>query len=251
MNIISEILSNNGIATFEHGICGQINHLDCFYVSLSGSDAVRAWEILRNGLSDYYPVIMPVNFNDGEIISSEINLIKDDIDKYQSVNLESWFPSRVGDYDFDNEDDEMPDFYKETEEEPPTDSEPYRRFTVPYDILTGKPLKKIWITAFPAANFYEIPIYTQYGGWNACPCPSEHAAVMKYWNKLYGAELIGISNDVIEMKVSNPPKTYQQAFDLAKEQMAYCDDIVFQGTMTVERLAKLLVSGTSWFFWWD
>jgi len=86
---------------------------------------------------------------------------------------------------------------------------------------------------------------------DACPYPYEHAAVMKYWHQLYGAELIGITNDVIEMKVSNPPKTYQQAFELAKEQMAYCDDIVFQGTMTVERLAKLLVSATSWFFWWD
>jgi len=250
MNIISEILMKKGVATFEQGICGKINLSDCFYVSLSGSDAVRAWEILRAGLSGYHPVIMPVNFNDGKIISSEINLIKDDIDKYQSLHLENRFSERWGDYDFENEDDEMPFFYEEAGEEPP-EPEPYSRFTVPYDILTGKPLKKIWIAAFPIANFYEIPIYIQYGGWNACPYPYEHAAVMKYWHQLYGAELIGITNDVIEMKVSNPPKTYQQAFELAKEQMAYCDDIVFQGTMTVERLAKLLVSATSWFFWWD
>jgi len=250
MNIISEILLKNGIATFEHGSCGQINNTDCFYVSLSGSDAIKAWEILRTGLSGYYPVIMPVNFNDRGIISSEINLIKDDIDNYQSLHLENWFSLRWGGYDFDNEDDEMLFFYEEAGEKTP-EPEPYSHFTIPYDILTGKPLKKMWIAAFPVANFYEIPIYIQYGGWNACPCPSEHAAVMKYWNRLYGAELIGITYDEIEMKISNPPETYQQAFELAKEQMAYCDDIVFQGTMTVERLAKLLVSGTSWFFWWD
>ena len=31
----------------------------------------------------------------------------------------------------------------------------------------------------------------------------------------------------------------------------YCDDIVSQGTMTLERLADCLKNGTVWYFWWD
>ena len=44
---------------------------------------------------------------------------------------------------------------------------------------------------------------------------------------------------IVELYVKNPPSDFEQAFIVAKEQMAYCDDIVFQGTIAVERLAKI------------
>jgi hypothetical protein len=38
---------------------------------------------------------------------------------------------------------------------------------------------------------------------------------------------------------------------LAKEQYAYCADIVEQGVGTIEALAATLLNGHIWFFWWD
>ena len=129
--------------------------------------------------------------------------------------------------------------------------QPRHEFTLPYDILSRKPLERMWLVDFTGIKRHEIPIYLQYGGWNACPMPEIHAALLQRWSEKYGAELFGLSSDVLEVYVKNPPSNYEAAHTLAKEQMAYCDDIIFQGTMTVERLAKCLIDSSSWYFWWD
>jgi hypothetical protein len=33
--------------------------------------------------------------------------------------------------------------------------------------------------------------------------------------------------------------------------LGYCEDVVLQGTLTLERLAATLLHGRVWFFWWD
>jgi len=38
---------------------------------------------------------------------------------------------------------------------------------------------------------------------------------------------------------------------LAREQYAYCNDLVDQGTESVAALAAGLLDGTVWYFWWD
>ena len=73
----------------------------------------------------------------------------------------------------------------------------------------------------------------------------------QYWDEKYGISLAGITADVIELEVQNPPTTKQQALQLAKEQFIYCPDIVYQGTQTIAALAAALLNGKVWFFWWD
>ncbi|OKH35213.1 hypothetical protein NIES2101_37875, partial [Calothrix sp. HK-06] len=48
---------------------------------------------------------------------------------------------------------------------------------------------------------------------------------MKHWYELSGTEVVGISNDVVEMQVKNPPRNMSESFHLAKEQYIYCYDI--------------------------
>jgi hypothetical protein len=119
------------------------------------------------------------------------------------------------------------------------------------DVLTGTPFSTVNITVIPAAHAWMVPCYLRIGGWNECPGPEEHAAIFKYWGEKYGARVACIADDVIEMTVTRPPTTRQDALELAKEQYLYCADIVDQGTETIEALAAALLDAKVWFFWWD
>ena len=76
-------------------------------------------------------------------------------------------------------------------------------------------------------------------------------AAQRYWGEAYGAVIVAATADVIEMKAGRPPGTREGAVKLAREQFAYCTDIVTQGTETIENLAAGLLGGTAWYFWWD
>jgi predicted DNA-binding WGR domain protein len=103
----------------------------------------------------------------------------------------------------------------------------------------------------PTKVAWHVPAVLNWGGSNDGMEPFEHAAVLKYWNKEYGAELVCATMSVLEMKVANPPRTKEEALKLAREQCIYCPDIVDQGTNTIARLAAELLNSPHWFFWWD
>src|SRR5262249_30768782 len=98
---------------------------------------------------------------------------------------------------------------------------------------------------------WEIPAYLKFGAWNACPPPEDHVAVMKYWHGLYGAEVVSIASNTVEMFVARAPRSRKKALELAREQYLYCYDIVIQGTETIDNLAATLLNGKVWYFWWD
>jgi hypothetical protein len=74
---------------------------------------------------------------------------------------------------------------------------------------------------------------------------------MKHWLERYQAEVVGMTHDVIEMRVGRPPTTRDDARELARQQYYYCTDIVSQGVETVDALAACLLRGRVWYFWWD
>ncbi len=74
---------------------------------------------------------------------------------------------------------------------------------------------------------------------------------MSYWQQKYKAEIVAATHDVIEMRVGSPPTTRDAALALAREQYAYCSDIVDQGCETLSNLAAALLKGKTWYFWWD
>jgi len=130
-------------------------------------------------------------------------------------------------------------------------SKPNAKFRSVHEVLSGKPLKEVTLALWPTTDGSEVPALMRYGGWNSCPMPHEQVALLRRWKFRYDAELVAIAGDVEELRVGKPPKTDAAALELAREQFSYCDDIVTQGTMTLERLAECLKNGTVWYFWWD
>jgi hypothetical protein len=132
----------------------------------------------------------------------------------------------------------------------PEAARPSNSFMLPFDIRTKRPRPTV-VAVVAVADHTEVPAALCWGAWNACPAPEEHVAVMRRWSDRYGAQLVGISSDVIEMRVKKPPSTRDAALVVAEEQFAYCSDIVLQGTQSVRALAATLLNGTAWYFWWD
>ena len=128
---------------------------------------------------------------------------------------------------------------------------PCTEFSIPFDFMTGEPLPAIHIALLPTTTGWHVPALLRYGGWNACPQPHEHVCMMKYWYDRYGAEVLGMAFDTVNMQVARPPRSSDEALQLAFEQYAYCYDIVDQGVGSLDHLAALLLGGTVWLFWWD
>lgn len=123
--------------------------------------------------------------------------------------------------------------------------------TVASDLLSGAPFARVHILLLPTGDGAEVPAYLRWGGWNACPPPEIHVALLRDWKRRYGAELVGINRDTINLRVSRRPATRDEALALAREQYLYCEDIVVQGVGTFAALGATLMEGDWWFFWWD
>jgi len=98
----------------------------------------------------------------------------------------------------------------------------------------------------------DIPRLIEWGG--ACNhgiTGAQHEAVLSYWHREYGAELLTLAFDVIELAVPKPPTDPATVARVAEQQVAYCSDIVTQGVGTTTALAQEQVYSHSWFFWWD
>lgn len=90
-----------------------------------------------------------------------------------------------------------------------------------------------------------------FGGWNDCPAPHVHVALHRYWNERFNATPVAISQDIVECFVLAPPNEKALALELARQQNAYCYDIVEQGVGTVSKLGSGLLGSNFWYFWWD
>jgi hypothetical protein len=123
--------------------------------------------------------------------------------------------------------------------------------SVAYDLMTGQPKSLLRIALIPTDDPTAVPAYMHWGNWNACPPPAYHVAALRAWRDVYGAELIGLGADVINLRVSRKPATREEALELARVHYAYCSDIIGQGVGTYRSLAAGLMESDWWFFWWD
>jgi Domain of unknown function (DUF4253) len=123
--------------------------------------------------------------------------------------------------------------------------------SVAFDVATGEPLRSCRIALVPTEDWTTIPAHLNWGGWNACPHPEYQVAALRSWRDRFGAELAGLAFDTMNLKVAHRPASRAEALDLAREQYAYCNDIVDQGVGTLSRLAACLAAHDWWFFWWD
>lgn len=110
---------------------------------------------------------------------------------------------------------------------------------------------QLGLALMPVQAPYEILAHRAFGGWNSVPYDHELIAVLKDFDERYGAKLISLTHDVLELWVERPITDPVVACEAAKEQYALCPDIVDQGTESVQALAQGLLNARVWFFWWD
>jgi hypothetical protein len=122
---------------------------------------------------------------------------------------------------------------------------------VAYDVLTRAYYPRVYIVLVPTDDPTTIPAHLHWGNWNACPPPQHHVAALRHWRDRYGAELVGLSRDTLNIRVARKPATREEALELAQVQYVYCNDIVDQGTWSLKALAAELIAHDWWFFWWD
>ncbi len=224
-----------------------------YYFGVPGSDAVALWHKLR-GLVDHtghWPVLL----GDDKELEDHREALADEhypatqemLEAAEAIDAESWLKDALADM-FEPDDDYTRD---DLRGEWPSNAEPQHEFSIPYDRRTGRPYPTIHIGLVPTTLGWQVPALLHFGAWNDCPKPEEHVSVLKRWEQRYGAELVGVTHDTIEMLVARPPRTRDDALALAYEQVAYCPDIVDQGAGTLDALAAVLVNGSVWFFWWD
>ena len=128
---------------------------------------------------------------------------------------------------------------------------PVNHFISYWDYETQKTQPMI-LAKIPMQHPWTVFAYLPFGGWNDCPDTAALMAVSKYWHERHCAVPAVLTYDTLEYSVP-APVPQESALQLAKEQYAFCADIVEQGSpgMTVTRLAHDLKQSNIWYFWWD
>ena len=231
-------------------------------IAVRGEDALAHWERLRAD-GDGYPVILgddealnmiSESFGFEELPPVEAMLAKaaeisfpDDLFEMKRKE-EADYQAR---YPEDYAEEVAQGLYEEPVGEWPRVAPASPALTVHEDVLTGQPFERVYIATLPTRNGWEVPAYLAWGGWNANPGPEVHVAALKSWSERFGAELVGISGDCMNIRVSKLPYRREEAMALAREHYAYCADIVDQGVETISNLAASLSAAKWWYFWWD
>jgi hypothetical protein len=125
------------------------------------------------------------------------------------------------------------------------------QFLTLFDVGTRKAFPKAAVALVPTPRAWEVPAFLNFGGWNECPEPAKHCAVLAHWSQRHGADVASMTRDVIELEAARPPASRDEAMSLARDQFDYCEDIVDQGVGTLSNLAADLLAGSPWYFWWD
>ena len=76
-----------------------------------------------------------------------------------------------------------------------------------------------------------------------------YSAVLGKWEEQYGIRVAALFGASLECSVSRPPRTLDQALDLAVEHLAFCPDQ--SGLLHLDMLARSLIGTSRWSFWWD
>ena len=119
------------------------------------------------------------------------------------------------------------------------------------DYATGRAYQELVIAKIPTDKPWEVAAYIPMGGFNDCPSNEEILAIFKKWYEQYRAIPAVVSYDIWEMYVEEPVKTRGESVILAREQYAFCYDIVDQGCGSIGALAGELYQSNYWYFWWD
>jgi hypothetical protein len=215
------------------------------WVTVRGAVAFDEWSRLKTA-GRGYPIVVG-NDKDLELLAEGYEIVEadEDFDPQRVLNAAAGLaiPADLPDWSENND--------SAKEEEWPGDVGPSPELTNATNISTGEPHDRVHILLVPAKASWEVPAYLRWGGWNSCPLPAAHVAALRLWHERYGMELVGLSNDTMNLLGARSPATREEALELAQAQYRYCPDIVDQGVETVPALAASLMTSKWWYFWWD
>lgn len=109
----------------------------------------------------------------------------------------------------------------------------------------------IAVALLPHQQAWSAPAYFAFGGWSNNPSPAEHVGVLRHWQQRWGAELIGLGANTMDLLVRVKPTTWRQGFELAQEHIDYCPGSLHaNGITNLRELAHHLMTSPCWRFRW-
>lgn len=225
-----------------------------YYAQLPGGQAIALWGELRLQLASlgWWPLLLgrqsealtrPVSGRSWPVTAAYDDLLS----AAESLDLEAWIDSRLARHTQQPRPEELSDFAAFFS---PELIAPNQQFSVHLSSLTGEPYASVGLALIPAKAGWQAPAFLSIGGWRDCPTPEVHMRLLRDWQSRYGAELVGFSGEMLELRVLRPPDNDDAALILARQQQAYCPALIEQGVQTRENLARLLQDSSVWYFWW-
>ncbi|MGI5273047.1 DUF4253 domain-containing protein [Nonomuraea sp. CA-218870] len=77
------------------------------------------------------------------------------------------------------------------------------------------------------------------------------AAVVRSWEDRFGARVVCVGFNTLEISVAAPPADLEHALHVAAEHWTFCPDNVLQGAGDLHGYAGQLIGSHAWSFWWD
>ena len=111
------------------------------------------------------------------------------------------------------------------------------------------PLRLGLVAASRPADVPAVVGWTGALNYHATPAPL--ACVLRSWEDRFGARLVHLGFDTMDLLVKRPVPSYEAALAVAAEHFAFCPDNIYQGAGSIRRYAAGLPGTAIWSFWWD
>ncbi len=118
------------------------------------------------------------------------------------------------------------------------------------DPMTGETKEAVTLAIFEHPQDWSAPAYLGFGGYTDNPAPGEHVGLLHRWSDIWGAQVVCVSSEGIDVAVHRTPKTTRRAATLAQEHLDYCPYVVEQGVNNLMQLAATLREAKLWSFQW-
>lgn len=92
-------------------------------------------------------------------------------------------------------------------------------------------------------------------GWQGArhhnPWTAPLSAVLRSWEERFGARLVGIGFNTLDLTVAAPPVTMRHALHVAAEHWTFCPEAIVQGPGGLEGHAEQIQGASMWSFFWE
>ena len=90
-----------------------------------------------------------------------------------------------------------------------------------------------------------------FGDFHDSPRADHHVAILRYWRRLWGAELIACTPSSLTLVVRHTAPSWSDAFALASEHVAYCPQLTLDQPAAIKARAEVLRTEHLWHFDWS